>query len=61
MYSNGDVFEGIFHSGHIEGRGKLTCQHNGVNFEGDFKNSLVSDTCCCSSLFSNNLAVQTIL
>ena len=44
MYSNNDVFEGVFHSGHIEGKGTLTCQHNGVNFSGAFKNSLVSAT-----------------
>ena len=42
MYYNNDVFEGVFHSGHIEGKGKLVCQHNGVQFSGEFKNSLVS-------------------
>ena len=40
-YSNGDVFEGQFVGGHIEGHGKLTCG-NGVEYVGEWKRSHVS-------------------
>lgn len=40
-YSNGDLFTGTFHSGHIEGKGTLKCT-NGVEYVGDWKGSLVS-------------------
>ncbi len=41
MYANGDVFEGQFANGHIEGKGKLTCT-NSMYYEGDWKHSQVS-------------------
>ena len=40
-YSNGDVFEGQFVNGHIEGHGKLQCV-NGVEYIGEWKHSHVS-------------------
>ena len=69
MYSNGDVFDGVFHSGHIEGKGKLTCQHNGVQFTGEFKNSLVScslpyvtvDSLLIISLLDNSIFLSFVL
>lgn len=41
LYANEDTFDGVFHSGHVEGKGTLTCRHTDFYFTGNFKNSLV--------------------
>lgn len=40
IYANGDLFEGSFSSGQIEGEGSLHCQ-NGLEYKGNWKHSQV--------------------